>query len=177
MANDISPCYHPRMYLLPNLVRHNAWANRAVLDAFATAPAVLNTICYDGAPLFARLQHQAGTERAFLDILRVTPKRPEPPSELAAVTSYAAETSTGLLAVTLELGDAAQERLFLFPWWKLELPMHVLVSQMLAHSAQHRSELAWELARAGTNTGELDYIVWTVGGMPEPGVAVNLPDD
>ena len=53
--------------------------------------------------------------------------------------------------------------------------MHVLVTQALGHSAQHRSELAWELARAGVDTGNLDFIVWTAGGEPSPGERPKLP--
>ena len=74
-------------------------------------------------------------------------------------------------------GEAAHGRPYFVPWWKLEFPLHVLISQLIAHSAQHRSEMAWELARAGVSTGELDFIVWVAGGRPLPGEVLNLPPD
>jgi uncharacterized damage-inducible protein DinB len=164
------------VYLLPGLVRYNAWANRAVLDAFATNPAVLDVAGYDGAPLLDRLKHQHGTERSFLDVLRGTPKWPEVPSALDAIVAYASETSSAMLEVLEELGEAAQERPFLVPWFRQEFPMHVLVTQALGHSAQHRSELAWELARAGVDTGNLDLIGWIAGGEPSPGEKPKFPE-
>jgi hypothetical protein len=163
------------MYLFPDLFRHNAWANRRVFDCFVGAPQVLEVVCYDGDPLLKRLQHEVGTERAFLDVLRGEPKRPAPPADLDALLAYDAETAAGLLSVVTSAGEAGEERPYFVPWFKTELPFHVLVSQVLAHSAQHRSELAWELARAGINTREIDYIVWAAGGRPRPGEQPKLP--
>ena len=62
------------MDLLPDLLRHNSWANRKVFESFMAVPHVLEVTCYDGDPLLARFQHQVGTERAFLDVLRNAPR-------------------------------------------------------------------------------------------------------
>lgn len=163
------------MWLAPDLLRHNAWANRTVLDCFKTAPQALDVICYDGDPLRTRLQHQLGVERAFLDVLRGTPARPNPPGDLDAILVYAAENAAGLASVVEAQGEGGQERSHFVPWFKTEFPQHVLISQLLAHSAQHRSELAWELARTGVSTSELDFIVWVAGGRPEPGDKPSFP--
>jgi uncharacterized damage-inducible protein DinB len=165
------------VYLLPDLLRHNAWANRKVFESFTAAPHVLDVVCYDGKPLLTRLQHQVATERAFLDILRNEAKRPAPPVALDDLLAYDAENAAALESIVKREGEAGQERPYFVPWWKLELPLHVLVSQVVSHSAQHRSELAWELARASVSTGELDFIVWVAGGRPHPGEMSNLPAD
>ena len=165
------------MYLLPDLLLHNAWANRRVFESFASAPHVLDVICYDGKPLLTRLQHQVGTERAFLDVFRGEPKRPAPPATLTELLAYDSETASAIELIVTTNGEAGQSRSYMVPWWKLELPLRVLVLQVIAHSAQHRSELAWELARAGVSTGELDFIRWVAGGRPYPGEVPSLPAD
>jgi len=114
-------------------------------------------------------------QRAFLDVLRGTPARPNPPGDLNAILVYAADNAAGLAAVVGAQGEGGQERSHFVPWFKTEFPQHVLISQLLAHSAQHRSELAWELARAGVSTSELDFIVWVAGGRPEPGDKPSFP--
>ncbi len=157
------------MYLLPDLLRHNAWANATVIASFHEKPHVLDLVCYDGDTLLTRLQHMVGTKRAFLDVLRGNAARPLPPSDLDEIIGYDRESGDGLLAITMTAGEAGQERSHFVPWWQTSMPMHVLISQVLGHSAQHRAELAWELARAGVDTGEIDYIGWVAGGRPAPG--------
>jgi len=156
-------------YLLPDLLRHNAWANRRVLESFSAAPHVAGVICYNGEPLLAHVQHQLGTERAFLNVIRGEPKRPVPPAALTELLAYDSETASGLESAVTAIGESGEDRPYLVPWWKLEFPLHVLVLQVVAHSAQHRAELAWELARAGVSTGELDYIAWVADGRPHAG--------
>lgn len=165
------------MYLLPDLLRHNAWANATVVESFRSKPEALDVVCYDGDPLLSRLQHMVGTERAFLDVLRGSPALPEPPSDLEGLIAYDRETGAGLLSAAMTSGEGGQEQPYFVPWWQASMPMHVLVSQVIGHSAQHRAELAWELARAEVNTGEIDYIGWVAGGQPEPGGALRFQDD
>lgn len=164
------------MYLLPDLLRHNAWANATVLESFRAKPDALDVACYDGDPLRSRLRHMVGTERAFLDVLRGSPARPEPPTELEALVAYDRDNGTGLRAAATAAGEAGQEQPYFVPWWQASMPMHVLLSQVIGHSAQHRAELAWELARAGVDTGEIDYIVWVAGGKPRPGEQPKFPE-
>lgn len=148
------------MSILTEQLKHNAWANRIVTEAFRRKPDVLATVCYDGDSVLSRLQHQLGTERAFLDVMRGAPQRPAPPADLEALLAYDEATTSAMLGIVEPLSDSDLEQPYFVPWWNHELPLHVLVTQVIAHSAQHRSELAWELARAGVDTGEVDYIRW-----------------
>lgn len=163
------------MYLLPDLLRHNAWANATVLESFRTKPEALEVVCYDGDLLRTRLQHLVGTERAFLDVLRGSPEMPHPPEDLEQLLAYDRENGAGLQSAAVTAGEAGQDEPYFVPWWQASMPMHVLVSQVIGHSAQHRAELAWELARASVDTGEIDYIAWVAGGKPKPGERPTFP--
>lgn len=162
-------------YLLPDLLRHNAWANATVVQHLRANPAVLETVCYDQDTLFERLHHQAGTERAFLGVFRGAKERPPVPPNLDELATSIAETSAALEAIALELGAEGQDNAFFVPWFGVSFPFHQLITQVAGHSSQHRSELAWELARAGISTGELDFIIWLAGGKPRPGEPLRLP--
>jgi uncharacterized damage-inducible protein DinB len=153
---------------LEAMLRHNAWANHTVMAACVAAPAVAEAVAYDGRPLAGRLNHWHGVERAFLDVLRGAPARPDPPRDPAALLAYADATAAGFTAA---IAGVAHDATFNVPWWERDFTVAEIVSQVLTHSAQHRSEIAWELARTGVDTGELDYIVWAAGGEPAPGEA------
>jgi uncharacterized damage-inducible protein DinB len=163
--------------ILVDQVRHNAWANYTVLAAFEQRPAVLDELAYDGDPLLERAHHVVAVERGFLDLLRQNMVKPEPPRDLAGLLRYSDETGNAFVPAVQALDDAALAREVYVPWWERSFPALVLVAQVLSHSSQHRSELAWELARAGVSTGELDYIVWTAGGCPQPGEPLAFPDE
>lgn len=162
-------------YLLPDLLRHNAWANATVVEHLRANPAMLETVCYDNKTLLERLHHQAGTERGFMGIFRGEKERPPVPPDFEALAASMTETSEALEQKALELGPEGQATEFFVPWFGVAFPFHQLVTQVAGHSSQHRSELAWELARAGVSTGELDFIVWLAGGKPKPGEPLRLP--
>lgn len=157
------------MDLIASQLEQNAWANGAVARTLAETPKVAEVTMYDGEPLSARLMHLAGVERAFLDVLRGDPVRPSPPGTAAALTAYIDDTGAGLVAMAETLGVPGLEREFFVPWWERAFTAGEILAQVLAHSGQHRSEVAWELARAGIDTGELDFIGWAAGGRPGPG--------
>lgn len=163
------------MNTLAEQLRHNAWANHTVLAAFEHQPALLESAAYDGEPLFERAYHLAEVERGFLDVLRENNVPPRPPREFANLRRYVDETGADFAALADRLDEATLERECFVPWWDRAFPVSVLIAQVLSHSAQHRAELAWELARAGVSTGELDYIRWAAGGRPRPGEAPDLP--
>jgi len=163
------------MHTLVDQLRHNAWANHTVLAAFERRPALLSSPAYDGEPLFERAHHLAEVERGFLDVLRGNMVPPRPPRDFDALRNYVDETGAGLVSVAEDLDEAGLQRELFVPWWDRAFPAAVLIAQVLSHSGQHRAELAWELARAGISTGELDYIRWAAGGCPRPGEMPDLP--
>ncbi|MBI2765648.1 MAG: DinB family protein [Chloroflexi bacterium] len=157
------------------MFKHNGWANRTVLDAFrGEHESLLATVAYDGDPILTRAQHLASVERGFLDLVRGKPERPVAPQGLGALIDYVTQSARGWDAACATLDDGRLAQPVFVPWWEREFRVEEMLSQVLTHSAQHRAELAWELARAGVDTGELDYIVWAAGGQPEPGERVVL---
>ncbi len=157
------------------LFRHNAWANDRIIVSLGQAPAELLGPPGDGrngttaAPPLQRLQHQLFVERGFLDALNGVPRMPQPPVTLDAMGAYSLETAEGFAALCGGLEDEALDRLFQVPWWERDFPVRTGLLQPLSHSGQHRAELAWILAGAGIDTGNLDYIVWAANGQPAPG--------
>ncbi|MGD9932998.1 MAG: DinB family protein [Dehalococcoidia bacterium] len=148
------------MNAFERLFRHSDWATGKVLAGLSEAgPELLARESRPSANSnLEALRHMAGTERAFLDAISSHPVVPEPPRDLGELTSYCAETIAGFqafLATTEDLGTPVY-----IPWWERSFAVEDCLLQVLAHSAQHRAELAWELARAGIDTGELDYIIW-----------------
>ncbi len=157
------------------LFRHNAWANDRVITALGQAPSELLGAAGDGmngstaAPPLQRLQHQLFVERGFLDALNRVPRMPDVPMTLAAMEAYSRETGDGYIALCATLDEEALDRPFFVPWWEREFPVRVGLLQPLSHSGQHRAELAWILAAADIDSGNLDYIVWSANGQPSPG--------
>jgi uncharacterized damage-inducible protein DinB len=161
------------MDLLVDLFRHNAWAHRRLLDAVAKAPADFlgapGAFEAEVASRYQQLQHMFGVERGFADVLGGAARMPEPPAEIDSLGAYAGKTAQLLVAAATGATEAGLARKFLVPWWEFEFPMSVLFAQVLSHSGQHRAELAMQLAAAGVDTGNLDFIVWARWGGPEPG--------
>ena len=163
------------MKILADQFRHNAWANRQVLGRFTGAEPVLDSVCYDGDTLRTRAAHLVGVEAGFLQVIVGDPSVPAHSSDLNAMLARCDQTSIGLIREAEAVDADGLDRQVYVPWWRYEFALSVLFAQVLAHSAQHRAELAWELARAGVSTGELDYIGWEAGGRPEPGHALVFP--
>jgi len=142
------------------LFEHNDWADQLVLAAAQDAPNGF----FDGegrpgaGTLLDRLRHLLGVERAFLDALEGQPAVPEPPTSLDALKAYAGATMSRYRTYLAGLDDASAD--VFIPWWGRTFPVSDCLAQVIAHSAQHRAEVAWELARTGIDTGELDYIRW-----------------
>jgi uncharacterized damage-inducible protein DinB len=143
-----------------DLYTHNHWANRRVLNGLRRAePAFLQQEARPEAEsIAARLEHWFGVERGFLGALEGNPQRPQVPPGVNEMAAYEAETGQRFSALLSGGLDRAKE--VYIPWWERKFTVAECLSQVLSHSAQHRAEVAWELARAGIDTGEMDFIVW-----------------
>ncbi len=153
------------------LFAHNAWANQRVIDGCAKAPPGFLGDAGNGFTadtILQRLQHQLVVERGFLDAVNGDGKMPEAPMALVALTGYSRVTADGYAAFCARLDEAAILRNFNVPWWGRDFAVREGLVQALGHSGQHRAEIAWELAKAEVDTGNLDYIVWTASGRPSP---------
>lgn len=153
------------------LFAHNAWANQRIFDSCQSAP---GDFLGPAASGFAevethmqRLQHLVWVERGFVDAIVSDAKMDEPPTTLPDIVAYATETAARFAALCSPLDEADLEREFFVPWWERNFSVRDGLIQTLGHSAQHRAEVAWELAKVGVDTGNLDYIVWTASGRPK----------
>ncbi|MCC6381838.1 MAG: DinB family protein, partial [Dehalococcoidia bacterium] len=129
-----------------------------------------------GVALFARIQHLAVVERAFLSLLEGATTRPQEPADALAAAALLRETGERLVAHAWSADAGRLQTQLPVPWWEGR-PFAVgdILGQVLSHSAQHRAEVCLVLLRAGFDTGELDYIVWVAGGEPGPGEPLRFP--
>lgn len=155
------------MKMLADLFLHNAWANYHILEHFQKAESVLDLLAYDGEPLRTRAQHLVTVETGFLHLLLRDARVPDVGADLPGLLARAHATGSDLCQEAERLQEGDLRMPFYVPWWGHEFPAAVLFAQVLAHSGQHRAELAWELARA--------YIGWEPGGRPAPGQPLVFP--
>ncbi len=160
------------MDVLRDQFHHAAWANHLVLEA--------NAGVRDEAECSALVEparHIAWPERRYLALLRGETGdalKPVAPEELRELIAYCDETAAGFQASW----PTSPETEIFVPHWGRDFRIVEILATVLSHSAQHRAEIAWELARTGIDTRELDFIVWVGGGRPAPGGALTgLPDD
>ncbi len=148
------------MTSLARTFEHNAWANRQVLEGLRGAPAGFldQESRPGGGTNREKLQHLAIVERGFHDAILAGTRRPEVAGDLESIIAYCEENRLKFAA--LLSGELDLEAEVHIPWWERDFTIGDCLAQVLSHTAQHRSELAWELARAGIDTGEMDYIVW-----------------
>ena len=160
------------------LFAHNAWASRQVLDACKAAPNGLLQAPGEGITSdshLERLRHLFEVERGFLGVLRGESTRPpKPAQELDGLVSYHDGTAAGFEQLVAVLDEAALDGSFYVPWWEREFEVRDGLLQVIAHSSQHRAEVAWALSKVGVSTGDLDHISWTAAGRPASGTNPRL---
>lgn len=160
------------------LFAHNAWASRQVLDGCKAAPAGFLEAAGEGISTdshLERLRHLLEVERGFLGVLRGESTRPpKPGQELHGLVSYHDETAAGFEQLVAALDEAALDRSFYVPWWEREFEVRDGLLQVIAHSSQHRAEVAWALSKVGVSTGDLDHISWAANGRPASGTNLRL---
>lgn len=159
--------------------RHNTWANAVMADAASGAPAgVVDRELAGGDSIFARIEHLAVVERGFLSLLQGRMERPQAPPNAAAAAALLRETGDGFVTIVRSANAARLENTVPVPWWNgQQFATGDILSQVLAHSGQHRSEVCLALLDAGVNTGEIDYIRWVAGGEPGPGEPARVPGE
>ena len=160
------------------LFAHDAWANRQVLDACKASSAGFLEAAGEGITSdshLERLRHLFAVERGFLDMLRgATLRRPDPPQALAGLLSYHDETAAGFEQLVAGLDEGALDRRVVVPWFEREFEVRDGLLQVIAHSSQHRAEVAWALSKVGVSAGDLDHISWTANGRPASGTNPRL---
>ncbi len=144
-----------------SLFAHNSWANDLLLQGLRSASA--GFLQRDGRPgagtNLASLKHMLGVERIFLEAQRGAEfVEPTPPDDLDGLIAYSAATGDEYQEFIAKRPDPSQK--VYIAWWEREFTVGGCLLQVIGHSWQHRAELAWELAREGVDTGEMDYIRW-----------------
>lgn len=159
--------------------RHNTWANAVMADAASGAHAgVVDRELAGGDSIVARIEHLAVVERGFLSLLQGRMERPQAPANAAAAAALLRETGDGFVAIVRSANAARLEDGVPVPRWNgQQFATGDILSQVLAHSGQHRSEVCLALLDAGVNTGEIDYIRWVAAGEPGPGEPARVPGE
>ena len=160
------------------LFAHNAWASRQVLDGCKAVPAGFLEAPGEGISTdshLERLRHLLEVERGFLGVLRGESTRPpKPAQELDGLVSYHDGTAAGFEQLVAGLDEGALDRRVVVPWFEREFEVRDGLLQVIAHSSQHRAEVAWALSKVGVSAGDLDHISWTANGRPASGTNPRL---
>jgi uncharacterized damage-inducible protein DinB len=155
------------MNLFHRLAEHNAWANGMLIDGIRKHAAFATATDVAGTSLVERLKHMAEVEEAFALLLKGAPDWPKSPDTVEGLLGYLHLQDTALIEFGRTLTAAGLAKAVPVPWWgNTEVLAEDCFVQVVAHSDQHRSELCWELLRAGIDTGEKDYIRWVVKRQP-----------
>jgi uncharacterized damage-inducible protein DinB len=142
------------MDVLTRLLAHNHWANARVLSACVSAPADVT------APMIERLNHLARLERMVGAAIKQEAwawERAETIGDLAHLIDRTGR-ELEMASCGLDAGDLA--RTFQLGRFPSPLTCEEGLLHVVSHSGQHRAEVAWDLARAGVDTGNLDFVFW-----------------
>jgi uncharacterized damage-inducible protein DinB len=151
---------------LKDLLGHQAWADAVFFRAWEASGAL------EDEELRSRLDHQVGTQEAFLQVLKgdvVTfPEHPLPGFEALKARCEAAHQVFKALARGLD--EASLARVVRVPWFP-DPPCLVSVSEALLqvcmHSQHHRGQSMARLKALGASAKNVDYIIWLWKQKPE----------
>lgn len=149
------------MKLLMDAFEYNAWATRQLGDMCKRLPAEQLTEKKDWQyqPIIELWRHVNQVERAYLRLMGVA-DLPEPAGDLDSYLQSAAACREEYTAFTAALDDSGMERTFDIPWFGREFTVADGLFQVVAHSIEHRADIAHFLSRFGYETPPIDYIAY-----------------
>lgn len=160
------------MRLLSDAFQYNAWATRQLGEVCRAMPEALLTAKeeWQYQPINELWWHIAQVERAYLRLMGVR-ELPEPADDLESLLAASERAGEAYRQFASELDSAGMERMFNVPWFERDFTVGDGLFQVLAHSIEHRADIAHFLSRLGYNTPPIDYVVWIYlrdgGVMPE----------
>lgn len=160
------------MKLLTDAFEYNAWAARQLGEVCRTAAPeqLTNKEDWQYKPILELFSHVDQVERAYLRLMGVA-EIAEPAGELESFLATAPLIRDSYVAFTTDINEAGLERMFEIPWFGRSFTVRDGLFQVLAHSIEHRADIAHFLSRLGYKTPPIDYIAWVYvndgGVIPE----------
>jgi uncharacterized damage-inducible protein DinB len=158
------------MKLLRDAFEYNGWATRQLGGVCRTVPPAQLTAKEDWQyqPINELWWHIAQVERGYLALMGVT-QLEEPDAGLDSLLTAMEQGTDAYREFADSLDSAAMERLFTVPWFERDFTVADGLFQVLAHSIEHRADIAHFLSRLGYETPPIDYVIWIYlrdGGQP-----------
>ena len=149
------------MKLLRDAFEYNAWATRQLGGVCRTlTPAQLTAKEeWQYQPINELWWHIAQVERGYLGLMGVT-QLEEPDDDLDSLLTAIECGNDAYREFAGGLDAAGMERMFTVPWFEREFTVGDGLFQVLAHSIEHRADIAHFLSRLGFETPPIDYVIW-----------------
>lgn len=151
------------MRLLRDAFEYSAWATSQLGEVCRGLPAEQLTAKEDWQyqPILELWWHIAQVERAYLRLMGIA-EVTEPSDDLEGLLAAAEDARAAYMGFAEAVDEAGMERMFEVPWFKREFSVGDGLFQVLAHSIEHRADIAHFLSRLGYATPPIDYVQWVV---------------
>lgn len=149
------------MKLLTDAFEYNDWATQQLGGVCQGAkPEELTTKEeWQYEPILDLFSHINQVERAYLRLMGAE-EAPEPGGDLDSFLRSAPIVRDNYARFTTSINEAKMERMFEIPWFERSFTVRDGLFQVLAHSIEHRADIAHFLSRLGYETPPIDYIAW-----------------
>lgn len=149
------------MRLLTDAFEYNAWATRQLGNVCRQAPPEQLTGAeeWQYESIMGLLHHIDQVERAYLRLMGGR-QVPEPPETVDGYLQSADAAGDSFVGFTKDIDTPALDRMFSIPWFERDFAVRDGLFQVLAHSIEHRADIAHFLSRLGHETPPIDYIAW-----------------
>lgn len=149
------------MKLLTDAFEYNFWATMQLAEVCAKAPAeeLSNQEDWQYQPILELWWHINQVERAYLRLMGAQ-QVAEPDDDFESLIRSEPVIRDNYVDFVGGISDVEMERLFEIPWFEREFTVRDGLFQVLAHSIEHRADIAHFLSRLGHETPPIDYIAW-----------------
>ncbi|MGH2610834.1 MAG: DinB family protein [Tepidiformaceae bacterium] len=159
------------MRLLSDAFEYNGWATRQLGEVCRGVPVAQLTGKeeWQYQPISGLWRHIVQVERAYLRLMGVT-ELTEPGDDLESLLGASERARAAYVAFAAGLDEGGMERTFNVPWFERDFTVGDGLFQVVAHSIEHRADIAHFLSRLGYETPGIDYVMWVYlrdgGKMP-----------
>jgi uncharacterized damage-inducible protein DinB len=149
------------MRLLRDAFEYNGWATRQLGEVCQDVPQGQLTGKEDWQyqSIMGLWRHINEVERAYF---RMTGggEVAEAENSLDGYLVSSSELKDGFVSFAGSLDGAGLETMFRVPWFERDFTIGDGLFQVLAHSIEHRADIAHFLSRLGHETPPIDYVMW-----------------
>ncbi len=149
------------MKLLHDAFDYNGWATRQLGGVCRTLPPAQLTGKeeWQYQPISELWWHIAQVERGYLRLMGVT-ELPEPDDDIESLLAASEQAGEAYREFAGGLDATEMERMFNVPWFERDFTVADGLFQVVAHSIEHRADIAHFLSRLGYETPPIDYVIW-----------------